>query len=272
VTVTKKRAVLVDEEEYLRKSLEDLDRERAVGDLDPADYEQLRQRYLARAEEIAAALAGLGNAPADAAVETEAADRTSSSPVRRWLSDRRHRLVLGWSAAVCFALAGTLVGLGAAGVPPFGRAPNPTLDLAAQIQTELAEASVLAANHNVVQAIGVYGKVLQLDPTQPEALADGGWLIRLAGLSSKDTSLVGDGDREIAAAVRISPGYALARAYDGVALFQDAHSASASVTQFAAMLADHASATLVTSVRGTAVKAYAAAGVAVPPALAVTPG
>jgi hypothetical protein len=169
-------------------------------------------------------------------------------------------------------LAGTLVGLGLAGVAPFTRSPAPTLTVAAQIQTELAEASVLASNHEIVQAVVVYDKVLELDPSQPEALADGGWLVRLAGLSSKKASLVSGGDREITAAVKVAPGYALARAYDGVALYEDSHSPSGAVREFTAMLADHPSGTLVKSVRSTALAAYRAAGLAAPPALTARSG
>ncbi len=272
----RKRAGLVDEGAYLSRSLEDLDREHEAGDLDHDDHVQLRERYLARAEQIASELAELDELRLDEAAgmgeppSTGGGTRHRTGSVRGWLAERRHRLLLGWSAAGCFVVAAALVGLGLAGVAPFGQSPPATLTVAAQIQTELAEASVLATDHEVVQAIDVYGRVLQLDPTQPEALADGGWLIRLAGLSGRQTSLVTDGDQQIAAAVRIAPGYALARAYDGVALFEDSHSAAGAVREFSAMLAAHPSAKLVASVRTTASQAFQAAGDSVPPAFAAT--
>jgi hypothetical protein len=155
-------------------------------------------------------------------------------------------------------------------VAPFAQAPP--LPLATQIRIELGEAGALAANHQIAQAVAVYDKVLDLEPEQPEALADGGWLVRLAGLSSKSARLVTNGDAEIATAVRVAPAYALARAYDAVALLQDDHAATAAVSQFQAMLADHPSPTLLISVSTPASIAYHSAGEPLPPALAAEAG
>jgi hypothetical protein len=161
--------------------------------------------------------------------------------------------------------------LALAGVQPFAQ-PPPPLPVATQIRIELGEAGTLAANHEIAQAVAVYDKVLEIDPGQPEALADGGWLVRLAGLSSTSTRLVTAGDTEIAAALKVAPGYALARAYDAVALYQDEHAAAAAVREFQAMLADHPSSTLLISVRTPALAAYHAAGVAPPPVLVTAAG
>jgi tetratricopeptide (TPR) repeat protein len=250
----RERASLEDEEGFLKSSLEDLDREHSAGEIDSTDYEELRKHYLARAAVVTAALNDLADKPTPTR-------RPATS--RRWMSLGRHRAIIGWAAAVSFAVAGTLLGLALAGVAPFASS-TPQLSTAARIQLELGEAAVLANGGHVLQAVAVYDKVLELDPNQPQALADSGWIVRLAGLSSKNSSLVTGGDKEIAAAVKASLGYALARAYDGVALFEDKHSASSAVDQFNALLADHASPTLIASVRAQAAAAYRAAGVAVP--------
>jgi tetratricopeptide (TPR) repeat protein len=290
------RDELLDEAEYVRTSLADLDRERAAGELAGSDYEALRVRYEERAEAIERALAeagsGEGSAPAvhdggsGSAGTRPSAAEAAGAPSRRaaegagaarrpgakgWLSTRRHRIVLGWSAAACFAVAATLVGLSLGGVAPFASSEPATLTVSDQIRIELAEAGVLASNKNLVQAITVYDRVLELDPEQPEALADGGWLARLAGLSSKSRQVIVGADAEIATAVQVAPGYALARAYDGVALFEDDHSAGGAVVQFRALLADKPSPTLVKSVATTAEKAFHGAGVAVPAAFAAVP-
>jgi tetratricopeptide (TPR) repeat protein len=289
------RDELLDEAEYVRTSLADLDRERAAGELAGSDYEALRVRYEERAEAIERALAeagsGEGSAPAvrdgsGSAGTLSGAAGAADAPSRRaaegtgaarrpgakgWLSTRRHRIVLGWSAAACFAVAATLVGLSLGGVAPFARSEPATLTVSDQIRIELAEAGVLASNKNLVQAITVYDRVLELDPEQPEALANGGWLARLAGLSSKSRHVIVGADAEIATAVQVAPGYALARAYDGVALFEDDHSVAGAVVQFRALLADKPSPTLVKSVATTAEKAFHGAGVAVPAAFAAVP-
>lgn len=259
-----RREDLSEEERFLRRSLEDLDREHAAGDLDTADYEALRANYEARSRAIDDALAELETPGPTAQPPTRVAlERPAGA--RGWLSSRRHRLVLGWSAVACFAVAGTLVGLALAGVAPF--AQQQPLSVATQIRIELGEAGTLAQHHDIVQAVAVYDKVLELDPGQPEALADGGWLVRLAGVSSGSARLINGGDAEIAAAVKAAPGYALARAYDGVALYQDEHSAAAAVREFAAMLADRPSNELLFSVKVPALAAYRAAGVVGPSAV-----
>lgn len=254
---------LLDEAGFVSRSLEDLDREHAAGDLDAEDYEALRAGYETQSHAIAAALAGL-DATGARPTTLPAGDTAASGGLSRWLSSRRHRLALGWSAAACFGVAGALVGLALAGVAPF--AASQPLPAATRIRIELGEAGALAANHQIAQAVSVYDKVLELDPEQPEALADGGWLLRLAGLSSKSPRLVAAGDIEIAAAVHVAPGYALARAYDAVALYEDDHAPRSAVGEFQALLRDHPSATLLQSVRTPATAAYSAASVAVPAA------
>ncbi|MFZ0171042.1 MAG: hypothetical protein WAL04_05095 [Acidimicrobiales bacterium] len=259
------RAELLDEAEHVRKSLEDLDREHGAGELDGADYESLRANYEERAALIEAALEGV--APPGPNESTRSETATGARPgARRWLASPKHRMVFGWSAAGCFALAALLVSLSLAKVAPFASAPPTTLSVADQVRIELAEAGVLASNKQLVQAVAVYDRVLALDPEQPEALADGGWIVRLAGLSDDSKRVVAGGDDEIAAAVRVAPGYALARAYDGVALYDDAHSPNAAATEFTAMLDDDPSAALVDSVRSTARAAYRTSGLAVPAA------
>jgi hypothetical protein len=256
---------LLDEQAFVSRSLEDLDREHAAGDLDTADYETLRGGYEAQSRALTAALSQ-ALAPSALPARSTSRDTTSSTGLRAWLSNRRHRLVLGWSATACFAVAAAVLALAVAGVTPF--ATQPPLSVATQIRIELGEASTLAAHQQIARAVTVYDKVLGLDPEQPEALADGGWLLRLAGLSSKHPSLVAAGDTEIAAAVQVAPGYALARAYDAVALYEDDHAAGSAVRELQALLADHPTPTLLKSVRTPAEAAYHAVSMAVPAAIA----
>jgi len=264
-----RRSELLDEAEHVRKSLDDLDREHAAGELDRTDYEALRARYEARAAALVAALEEVALEEVALGAETGDTEAVRSAAARprakRWLAPRRRRMVFGWSAAGCFALAAALVGLSVGGVAPFASSPPARMLVADQIRIELGEAGVLASNKDLVQAVAVYDRVLELDPDQPEALADGGWLARLAGLSQQSPRVVRGGDAEIAVAVAVAPGYALARAYDGVALFEDTRSPAAAAAEFTAMLADDPSATLVASVRATARAAYRAAGLPLPP-------
>lgn len=263
-----RRAELADEAAFLRLSLSDLDRELAAGELEQSDYEELRDRYEERAGAVAEALRQLQRPP-DTSTSDRATTRTPGRTAKRRrlrLATRRHRLVLGWTAAACFGAAGVLLGLGIAGVAPFARSSS-TLSAQSRIDIELAEAAVLAGHGHISLAVDTYEKVLALDPEQPEALADGGWLVRLAGRSGSRPSLVAQGDREIAAAAALDSGYALAHGYEGVTLLQDSHNPRAAVAAFRVMLADHPSARLLASVRSEASRAYAAAHQPLPAAL-----
>ncbi len=57
------RWFLVDEQEFLQRSIEDADRELSAGDLTEADHAVLTQRDRQRLAEVTAALAELGPAP-----------------------------------------------------------------------------------------------------------------------------------------------------------------------------------------------------------------
>ncbi|MGH9297360.1 MAG: tetratricopeptide repeat protein [Acidimicrobiales bacterium] len=261
------RASYVEEAEYLRKSLDDLDRERSVGDVGESDYGRLRSEYLARANVIQRALASLAVVDEPAAnleASIGGGDRgaTESTGRLRRLSTRRSRLITGWAGAGCFLVAAGLLAAALGGVWPFGS--TPTLSVRARAEIMLAEASVLGNHGDLAQAVATYDRVLTLEPRQPVALANGGWLTRLAGLSDQRTAVVRNGDQEISAAVRVDPGYAVARAYDGVALFRDQHDAKAGAREFRAMLDDRPSPQLIRGVRNDAVAAFHAVGEAVP--------
>lgn len=265
------RAGLLDRRQFLRRSLEDLDQELETGEIEPEEHAPLARRDRALLEETEQLLAAIDAAPppgsgaegrGDGRAVGREAPPAPADAVRAF--SRRHRKAIGVSAGACFAAALASVGLALGGVPPFTSTTSTTLPIATRIGTELAEAAALAENHNVVEAVAVYDDVLALDPRQPEALSEGGWLVRLAGISSHRQSLVSGGDREIADAVRIAPGLAVPRAYYGVALFEDRHDPSAAVAQFEAMLQDHPTSVLLRSVGAVAVKAFRAAGLPVP--------
>jgi hypothetical protein len=255
------RSDLEEELSYLRRSIEDLKAEHSAGDVSDRDYERLLARYETQAMETEHSL----GAQAPASVEPGTPSGRSGSGgnrIRTVLSTRRARLVTGWAAFSCFVAAAVLLGMVFAGVGPF--ASTPPLSVQARVQIMLAEASVLGSRGEITQALATYDRVLELRPTQPVALAEGGWLARLSGLSQHDGALVRNGDAEIEAAVRADPGYALARAYDGVMLYRDRGQSHLGVSEFQAMLEDHPSAALLWSVRSDAVAAFHAADVATP--------
>jgi hypothetical protein len=253
------RPELEEELSYLVGSLFDLEAEKQAGDLSGADYERLKAAYSRRQEVVEKALAEL---PSEAPLPA----RRRQAPGSRLLGSRRARLVTGWGAFGCFLLAAVFLGLALSHLGPFAEPAG--LSSSDRVKIMLAEASELGSSGKLRLALSTYDKVLALEPRQPEALADGGWLTRLAGLSQHEAAAVANGDAEIQAAVRIDPRLAVARAYDGVLLYSDRHEPGLAAAQFTAMLADHASSRLIRSVRSEAVASYRAVGEAIPPVFA----
>jgi hypothetical protein len=105
---------------------------------------------------------------------------------------------------------------------------------------------------------------LRVDPNQPNALTYEGWLVRLAGLSSKNQVVVARGDASVARAVKVAPGYPDAHALMGVILFEDLARPASAVAQFRAALTAGASKSLLASVAAVAEQAFSAAKLALP--------
>jgi len=258
--------------------MDDLDDERARGDVDERDFQLLRERYRQRLSEVESAIsdrAADAASPGDAASAEAAADaggprrarsRSQAPRLRRRLGDRRVRRVLVTAAALCFVAAAGLLAASLAGVrlPGESATGSVTLSSAQQEQETLDQAAILGSEGQIARAVQLYNEVLRVDPNQPDALTYEGWLVRLAGLSSKDRAVLARGDASVARAVKVAPGYPDAHALMGVILYEDLAEPSAAVTQFRHALADGASRNLVASVAPVAAKAFAAAKVPLP--------
>ncbi|HLN07010.1 MAG TPA: hypothetical protein VK217_12075 [Acidimicrobiales bacterium] len=299
------RRGLVSEKEFLRQSIEDLERELASGDVDAADFAILQARYSGRLAEVEAAIAELATAPrAGSDEETDVAARwldnaparqaasarpaattrpaastrqaasvrpVSSVPfgrrLRRRLGSRRGRLVIGIGATACFVVAATLLAASLAGVRLPGESASGSVSLSStqQEQETLDRAAILGSEGQVAEAVQLYDEVLQTDPDQPDALAYGGWLIRLAGLSAKNRLVSARGDASVARAVKVAPSYPDGHALLGVILYEDFGNPKAASVQFLDALRVGASKNLLESVAAIAAKAFAAAKETLPP-------
>ncbi len=287
-------ADLVEERDYLLRSIEDLEREHAAGDIDDADYRNLRAGYVERAAAAIRALETLEAVPApdDAGAARRAAPQGASSQgassqgaeslgaagrsragrmrtFRRWLGRRRTRRVLVSVGIVSALGLVTVAAARAAGIrlPGEYASGSVTLTSAAQVRQELDQAALLATDGRIRAAISVYDTVLAAVPDQAEALAYKGWLVRLAGVSARSALAVADGDAILAKVARVAPGYAEGRAFDGIALLEDENDVAGAAAQFSAMRADRPTATLQGSVASSITSHYAALGRPVPRAL-----
>jgi tetratricopeptide (TPR) repeat protein len=160
-------AALEDQRDFLLRSLDDLERERAAGDVDDADYETLKDDYTARAARTIRAIEA----------HRDRSARAGSRPRRSW-----RRLVATVAGVAAFAvLAGVLVAQAS------GRreADDPlTGEIRQTTRAQLGEALTLAGEQRYDEAIAVYDEVLDEQPGNVEALTYKGWVQFLSGDSA----------------------------------------------------------------------------------------
>lgn len=153
------------ERDFLLRSLEDLEREHEVGDVDDADYEALKDDYTARAAAVIRALEEGRRRPTAV---------PSAPPARR-----RGRALLVAGATVAFAvLAGVLVAQTA------GRRDPGEVITGAVVQSateKLNQAARLGGRGDYDAAIALYEEVLDEDPDNAEAATYRGWMLTLSG-------------------------------------------------------------------------------------------
>ena len=153
-------AELEDERRFLLRSLSDLDRELAAGDVDEHDYAVLRDGYTARAADVIRAL------------DDDVAVRRNRPP-RRW------GVTLAWVVLV-------IVVAGAAGwlvAARSGQRDSDAIPREDAVTAKLSQArSAFAARPD--EAVALYREVLDEDPTNPEARTYLGWLLAQASRAS----------------------------------------------------------------------------------------
>lgn len=217
------RAALEEERDFLLRSLQDLERERAAGDIDDEDYRALRDDYTARA---AAVIRRLTVGEAEAGKEAPAA-APRRSPWRA--------LAVAVSVAALAVGAGLAVarssGERLAGEQVSGSIRRTSGDLVSQALAEFQAGRAVAALRLLDRAIAA-------DPNNAPALAYRGWLLRLAGSQSGRTELIDEGLRYIDRAIAADPTYPDAHFFKGMVLFADRNDPAGAIREFEAFLAN----------------------------------
>lgn len=187
-------AALVEQRDFLFRSLDDLDREFAAGDMDDGDYATLKDDYTARAA------ATIRTIDARTAVVSES--KTS------WL--RR----LGWIAGVAAIaiLAGVLIGRasGSRRAGEFGSG-----DIRLNTQTLLLQADAALQGQRYDEAINLYDAVLDTEPANTKAITYRAWVRYRRDL---DPEAVLD---EFDDAIAFDPNYTDALVFSTIVLFDD---------------------------------------------------
>ena len=222
---TEERAHLESERDFLLKSLDDLEAERAAGNIDDESYQGLHDDYTARA---AAAIRALRDG-VDA--------RPAAAPM-----PQRRRLLVG-AGVVAFAVLGPVAlaaALGARlpGQTASGNSPATanTTDAGA---TRLAELKAAVASNpsdvgshlllapelertgDLAGALKQYDAVIGLAPTNAQAYAQSGrvlYLVAGAGPADQAAALVDQSKARLDRAVELDPTYADARFFRAIVL------------------------------------------------------
>ena len=207
-------AALEEERDFLLRSLEDLEREHAVGDVDDSDFEELKDDYTARAAAVIRAIED----------RTEAVK--SLRPQRNWQRTALGLVLVGAMAVgaswVVFRNAGTRApGQGLTGDI---RQDSSNLILQAQGLTGQAQASLQAGDSakaikQFESAVQTYDKALEISPENVQALTYRGWVLHTIALSSEPSVAV-EFDRQaleyLDEAIAIDPLYSDARVFRAI--------------------------------------------------------
>ncbi|MEX2625788.1 MAG: hypothetical protein WD225_02830 [Ilumatobacteraceae bacterium] len=160
-------AELEEERRFLLASLRDLERERAVGDVDDHDYETLREGYTVRAAEVLRAI-------------ERGRDELPPKPPRQWWR------VLAWTGVViAVAVASGLLLARASGQRMPGQEITGGIP-GDDVPGLLVEARDAMFAGDFAGAQRRYGQVLEERPDHPEALAYNGWLLALLAQGAGD--------------------------------------------------------------------------------------
>jgi len=233
---------LEDQRDFLVRSLADLRSEHAAGDLEARDYAALLARDEGRLSAVEDELRELDAVEPETDAATEAIAVANRHHATR--ATRRRRPLLAVIATVALTAGATLLVIHLAsprlpGQPETGSAPQ---NLAKEVQTQLAEASILVeegTSTSLDQALTVYRTVLEEDPTQPQALAETGWLEWEAGFSGGDAKLQRAGKALVARSIRVEPSDYAAHLFMGTIDLKGDHDAAAAVAEYKAFLSDH---------------------------------
>lgn len=236
--------VLIEERDFLLRSLRDLEAERAAGDIEESHYVSLRDDYTRRAADVARRIERLQRGEPEATAEREEAAEVAAPPPAPSPGDegpadgrsrgavRLRRAVIAVGVVLCVGGAGWAA-TAASGVRLPGETITGDTIGPEKVATELLAASRAFNAGHPVQALKDYQTVLRSQPDNPTALTGSASIL----VASNQSKLVAQGAVMLAKAEQTDPSYAPAYLYLGRALELLGDDASA-VKQLHTFLAD----------------------------------
>lgn len=205
------RAHLEEQRDFLLASLADLEREHDAGDLDDADYAELRDDYTARAAETLRAIDE---------------SRAAFAEVRRPRSTGRTLAVVGLVALFAI-VAGALVAASLGSRKPGGVSSGGVA--AAETTSQKAEKCIPKMRTDPPgQVVDCFKAVLDKDPENVVALTWLGWELSLSAGTGPQASLLQNTSAKLLdRAVTANPDYSFARAFRAVVAYRSGDPAAA---------------------------------------------
>jgi tetratricopeptide (TPR) repeat protein len=193
------RAELEEERDFLLRSLDDLEAERAAGELDDADYRTLRDGYTDRAADVLRAL------------EEDREERAAGGegpPRPRWRRPVAALVVAGLAAGAGLGVAAT------AG----SRRPGETVTggVGADPATDRLREAAAVAREDPRRALDLYDDVLADDARNVEAWAERALLLASLSVGVDSPRLLDEARRSIDEALAIDPDSPRSRFYLGL--------------------------------------------------------
>ena len=237
------RDELEEERDFLLESLQDLERERAAGELSERDYQSLHADYTARAAVVLRAL------------ERDARARPAPGSKGPPPVKTRRPLVITLGvvllvAAVAAGAVATFSGPREPGAPMTGSLPDTPAG-------RLQQALQLESNGKAADALRIYDQLIKENPRDVAALAYRGWLLKRAGMPDQAMA-------SLDAAIAIDPRFPDAHFFRGMVLYQDRKDPAAAVTEFRLFMSNNPPKEMVPLVEDVLRRAMADAGQPVP--------
>lgn len=192
-------AELEEQRTFLRRSLDDLERELAAGDIGADDADTLRHDYADRLAKV------------DAAIESGHVELVRHAPPRR---RGRTLAVLGVVVVLAVGLgfsAAHFLGSRGAGESATGNIRQSSAD-------RLQRAEALAGEGKILDALKLYDRVLDADPQNVDALVGRGLTLVRATMATGRPDFAADGQRFIERALKLQPDDPVILFYLGLSL------------------------------------------------------
>jgi tetratricopeptide (TPR) repeat protein len=205
---------LAAERDFLLRSLDDLELERAAGNIEPAEYDRIKDDYTARAAAVLRAMRD--------GIDT----RVQPAP----LSGRRRGVVIG--GIVVFALIAAFLLTTALGNRLPGQSVTGNAQTIDAAQARITKATGLMNKNDYFGALKEFDAAYKLDPKNALARAYTGWMVFLLRSAVDEKASVAKAQQLEDDAIALSPSFPDAHFFKGMVLLQGKQDPAGAAAEF----------------------------------------